>query len=60
MFEKIFGKLMFGFVDCPNCTCHQSSLWRGRFKLQRCDCCGRIFRVNNNNFRESKLGFISD
>lgn len=55
MLEKLFGRLMFGFTDCPNCTCRQAVLWRGRFKLERCLCCGRIFRVKKDNFQESSV-----
>lgn len=56
MLEKIFGKLMFGFTDCPNCTCHQATLYRERsLKFKRCLCCGHIFRIKVDNFSESEI-----
>jgi hypothetical protein len=53
MIEKLFGRLMFGFVACPHCTCRQSSLWRGGFKLNKCVCCGKVFVMKKDNFQES-------
>jgi uncharacterized Zn finger protein len=61
MFDKIFGRLMFGYTDCPNCTCRQSTLHRKRLiNLERCLCCGHVFKVKNENFQETKLGNFSD
>jgi hypothetical protein len=57
LFEKaIFGKLMFGWANCPNCGCLSPLTIRlNRFSRARCMCCNRSFAITHNNFHEEKL-----
>ncbi len=52
------NKLKFGYTGCPNCTCWQAVLFRKTWlpQLNRCLCCGKIFRIKEDEFHEEKVG----
>ena len=56
MLDKIFGKLRFGWVGCPNCNCLNPITTRlNYFSKTKCMCCKQTFKVGAYNFHEERL-----